>query len=338
MVRASGLQGYAALMQSMGRNPAVLLKRHRMSLALLADEDAMVSLRSGVQLLEASAFETACPDFGLRMAQLQNVSALGPLAIVLQNAPTVRSAWDYVSSHLFVQSPGLGMSVHEDSSVVQDAAEIAVEIRLPRLPAQRQTIDLCLGDCHRITRLLAGKNYHLHAVTLPHEPLAPLSVYRRFFGAPVFTEQPRAALHLSRETLDADLRDANPALRQITEDYLDRHFRNPGESVSARVRLALRRTLGTPRADKTHVAELLGVHPRTLQRHLAAERTTFEAIREDTRKEVAHHFLRETRIPLGQLAHLLGFSEQSAMTRSCRRWFGAPPSVIRGQESSLESD
>ena len=216
-----------------------------------------------------------------------------------------------------------------------------MEIRLARLPAQRQAIDLCLGHVHHITRLLAGRRYQLRAVALPHAagaPGAPLATYKRFFGVPVFTEQPRAALCLSRETMRADLSAANPALRQITEDYLARHFRVPGESVSARVRQALRRCLGTSQGNKIGVAGLLAIHPRTLQRHLAAEHTTFEAIREDTRKEAALRYLRETKMPLGQLADLLGFSEQSAMTRSCRRWFGVPPTEIRrGADASLSA-
>jgi AraC-like DNA-binding protein len=145
----------------------------------------------------------------------------------------------------------------------------------------------------------------------------------------VFTEQPRAALHVSRETLRADLRGANPALRQITEDYVARHFQDPGESVTDRVRQAVRRTLGTPQGNKTGVAGLLAIHPRTLQRDLAAEHTTFEFIREEARKDAVLRYLRETRIPLSQLAGLLGFAEQSVMTRSCRRWFSAPPSALR---------
>lgn len=330
MVRASGLRGYITLMRSLGADPAALLRRHRIAPESLADEDALVSLRAGVHLLEASAAETGCADFGLRLSRMQDVSVLGPLAIVLQNAPDVRKAWDYVSRHMFVHSPGLVVGVHDRSSLLEGAAEMSFELRLARLPAQRQTIDLCLGDMHHITRLLAGASYRLRAVSLPHAPLAPLALYKRFFdGVPVYTEQPRAALHLAPGTLDAGLQDTNPALRQITEDYLARHFRVPGESVSARVRLALRRTLGTPRGDKAGVADLLALHPRTLQRHLAAENTSFESLREETRREAALHYLRETRIPLGQLADLLGFSEQSAMTRSCRRWFGVPPTQIR---------
>ena len=57
---------------------------------------------------------------------------------------------------------------------------------------------------------------------------------------------------------------------------------------------------------------MLAIHPRTLQRHLTGERTTFEALREDVRQEIALHPLRETHMPLGQLADLLGLSEHSA--------------------------
>jgi len=329
MVRASGLQGYADLMRSLGADPATLLRRYRIPSGSLVDEDALLSLRSCVHLLEASAVATGCADFGLRLARVQDITVLGPLGIVLQNAPTVREAWDYTARHMFVHSPGLVMSIHDASSMIEGAAEMTVEIRLERLPGQRQTLDLCLGHLHHITRLLAGQHYQLRAVTLSHKPVASLAVYRRFFGAPVFAEQPRAALHVSPATLRADLQGANHALRKITEDYLARHFRVPGESVSTRVRLALRRTLGTQHGAKTDVAALLAIHPRTLQRHLDAEGTSFEAIREETRKDAALHYLGATDIPLGQLADLLGFSQQSVMTRSCRRWFGVPPSALR---------
>lgn len=332
LVRAGSLQGYVALMKSLKCEPNALLSRHRIAPEVLADEDALISLRSGMQLMEASAAETRCPDFGLRLSKLQDISVLGPLAIVLQNAATVRRAWDYVARHIHVQTPGLVVAVHDQSSLIAASVEISLELRLARLPAQRQTIDLCLGDLHRITQLMAGRSYALRAVSLPHTPIAPVTNYERFFNAPIHCDQTRAALHLSPETLETDLSGANPALREIAEDYLDRHFRSPEESVSARVRLAVRRTM----ANKVDVAHLLAIHPRTLQRHLAAEGTNFESLREDAQKEAALHYLRQTEIPLGQVADLVGFSEQSALTRSCRRWFGATPTEIRRQEDGLE--
>jgi AraC-like DNA-binding protein len=34
-------------------------------------------------------------------------------------------------------------------------------------------------------------------------------------------------------------------------------------------------------------------------------------------------------MPLAQLTRLLGYSEQSSLSRSCVRWFGRPPRQLR---------
>jgi AraC-like DNA-binding protein len=331
MVRASGLRGYTALMHELGAGPLEMLRRYRIAPEALQDDDALLSLRAVVHLLEASAVATGCPDFGLRLSHSQDISVLGPLAIAMQNAPTVAHAMDYASRYLFVHSPGLVLTVHDRSSLLKKCAELRFEIRVPGQPAQRQTMDLCLADIHHMGQLLAGEHYRLRAVSLPHAPLASPAVYARFFGAPVRFEQEHAGLHLEPSTFQASLQAVNETLRQIAVDYLSLHYEDPAQALASRVRQALRRTLGTTRGRKTDVAGLLGVHPRTLQRRLDAEGTSFEAIREEVRKETALRYLRETRIPLTQLAGILGLSEQSALARSCRRWFGTSPSRLRQQ-------
>ncbi len=334
MVRASGLRGYSALMQQLGADPASLLQRYRIAPQLLEDDDALIPLRSAVLLLEASATATACPDFGLRLAYNQDISVLGPLAIAMQNAPTVASAVDYASRYLFVHSPGMRLTLHEHSSVSADAAELRFEIHLRNQPVQRQTIDLCIADIHRMLLLLGGNRYHLHAVGLPHTPLAPLTAYTRFFAAPALIEQPYATLHVARASLQANLQAVNDTLRQIAVNYLSLHFRDPNQTLSSRVREALRRTLGTTRCNKSDIAGLLGLHPRTLQRQLLLEHSCFDALRDEVRKETALRYLCETRIPLSQISGMLGLSEQSALARSCKRWFGITPLRLRKQAAT----
>jgi len=331
MVRASGLRGYLALMRQLGADPAAMLRRYRIAPEALEDDDALLSLRAVVQLIEASAAATRCADFGLRLSHSQDISVLGPLAIAMQNAPTVASAVEYASRYLFVHSPGLVLTLHQASPLVRKGAELRFEIRLARQPAQRQTLDLCLADIHHMIRLLAGERYQLRTVTLPHAPLAPPATYVRFFGAPVRFEQEHAGLHITRSTLETSLRAVNETLRQIAVDYLSLNFEAPGQALSDRVRQTLRRTLATSKGRKQDVASLLGMHPRTLQRRLDTEHTSFEAIREEVRREMALRYLRETRIPLTQLAGILGLSEQSVLARSCRRWFGTSPSRLRQQ-------
>ena len=42
-----------------------------------------------------------------------------PLAIAMQNAPTVASAMDYASHYMFVHSPGLVLTLHQGSRSVR---------------------------------------------------------------------------------------------------------------------------------------------------------------------------------------------------------------------------
>ena len=105
MMRASSLRGYMTLMRQLGADPLPALRRQRIAPESLQDDDALIPMRAGMQLLEASAALTGCPDFGLRLAQHRDIGVLGPLAIAIQNAPTVGQAVDYCIRYLFMHAP-----------------------------------------------------------------------------------------------------------------------------------------------------------------------------------------------------------------------------------------
>ena len=67
----------------------------------------------------------------------------------------------------------------------------------------------------------------------------------------------------------------------------------------------------------------------TLQRRLAADGTTYAAILDGVRRDTARQFLTGSDMPMSQIAAAVGLSEQSALTRSCRRWFGLTPREVR---------
>src|SRR3546814_16673299 len=125
------------------------------------------------------------------------------------------------------------------------------------------------------------------------------------------------------------LQTGNPSLQRIAVDYLAQHFGNPAQTLPKRVRHLLHRTLGTAQSDKRAIAAMLGLHPRTLQRYLEVEGTRFDALRDDVQRELAQRYLCETRIPMTQLARMLGYPEQPVLTRACRRRFGKTPPAPR---------
>lgn len=333
-VRARGLHGYQALMREIGHDPAPLLRRYHIDESVLGTDDALVPLRAATLLLEASAELTGLGDFGLRMSSYQGIEVLGPLSLVMRNAPTVRDALNDVIRYLFVQSPGITVSVDERTSAVPNTVAVSVEVRLSGAIVTRQNSDLCLADAYNFLRLVAGDSCELHAVSLSHQPIASRAVYERFFGARLLEEPSGATLYISRKTFAANVQGANAAFRQVAEDYIFRNFGVAEQSASERVRLALRRTLGTSGCDKPNIAALLALHPRTLQRRLAEEGTSFGAIKEELRKQLALEYLRGTRMTICQISQMLGFPAQSALTRACRLWFGATPLELRAGHSA----
>jgi len=329
LVRAGGLQGYLALMDALGADAKPLLRRHGLNLTQLADEDARLPLAAVLDLLEDSARLTGRDDFGLLLARRQDISQLGPVALAMQNCATVAEALDCLARYLFVQSPGIAMSQRQPGELGAGTVDLQYHITAPGPQFPRQAYNQGMAVAHHMLGLLAGSRYRLLAVSLPFRPAAPLQAHARYFGAPIRVDRPHCALHVDAACLDAPVRSANPALLRIATDYLAAHFPDPQHAVAPRVRLALSHALVDASTDKAAIAAALAMHPRTLQRRLQAEGTSFDAIREDLRRRHVLHYLGGTRLPLSQVAGLLGFSEQSALTRYCRRCFGRTPSAIR---------
>ena len=100
-------------------------------------------------------------------------------------------------------------------------------------------------------------------------------------------------------------------------------------SVAQSVRTMVRQLLPTGTVTRELIAAELYMHPKALQRQLSHEGLTFGGLVDQLRRDAAAHYLRDTHITLSHLARELGYTEQSALTRSCRRWFGSTPAAYR---------
>lgn len=329
-IRAGGLHGYKSLMRALGHDPEPLLRKHGIAPSALDDPDTPISLAANLALLEDSAAVSGCPDLGLRLATLQNDEVLGVLSVCIRNAPTVSAAIADAGQYLFLHSPAFQAGIDLDGSWLDDCAVLRFELRLPEFAPQRQAIDCCLAHMFQLGQLLGGSTFKLQGVSLPHTPLASEDVYRKFFRAPVWFAQAYAGLHVNRDFLTAAVPAANPLVRKLALESIARRASSDASKLSDRVRQTISQTLGASKCTKSDIGDLLGIHPRTLQRRLEQEGSVFEDIREEVLKAAALRFLRETDMPVKQIAGALAFSEQSAFTRSCSRWFGMPPLQVRG--------
>jgi len=79
------------------------------------------------------------------------------------------------------------------------------------------------------------------------------------------------------------------------------------------------------------VAQAMNQSTRTLQRRLADSSMTWQHLLDRTREQLARQYLNDRALALAEIALLLGYSEQSAFTRSFKRWTGLTPLAFRTQ-------
>jgi AraC-like DNA-binding protein len=95
------------------------------------------------------------------------------------------------------------------------------------------------------------------------------------------------------------------------------------------VESAIEPMLGSGEVSIDRVARELGMSRQTLYRRLKAEGTTFEAVLDAKRRQLAVRYLGLDRSSVKAAAYKLGFSDPAAFSRAFKRWTGTSPSDFR---------
>jgi AraC-like DNA-binding protein len=102
---------------------------------------------------------------------------------------------------------------------------------------------------------------------------------------------------------------------------LDANIGGPALSTQIRIKQFVLANDVRNRPSLVEVARELGLTPRTLQRRLKAESTTYRTVLDQARLELAGRALLQS-APTARVAESLGFSEPAAFQRAFKRWTG----------------
>jgi AraC-like DNA-binding protein len=176
-------------------------------------------------------------------------------------------------------------------------------------------------------------------VELEHRELPCREEWIRILGPNVNFDQPCNALRIRASVLERSSNEVDSRLFELIRDLGDRMLaeRKAAVDIVQRTRKAIIDQFDDGEATLDEVAASLDMNPRTLQTRLADAGTNFDTVLHETRQNLAEIYLRDTDLPLTEIAFLLGFSELSAFTRAANRWFGVPPRLHRGKLRSAPS-
>lgn len=151
--------------------------------------------------------------------------------------------------------------------------------------------------------------------------------YKEYFGCEVHYEQEIDYLEYGKVIAEQKLPQANLDMLEILTARLDVALRNleADKLMTGQVRQCISHLLpsGTPTIENT--ANMLSMGSKTLTRRLHSEGTSFRNLLKEVRIQNYHFFKQEGTKSMNEIAHQLGYSEQSGFSRAYRSWFGKSP-------------
>lgn len=323
LVRVAALTGYLEAMGSFGINPRPLLSEQGLDAALLANPEQLIPARAAARLLERSAAVADCMTLGLRMAEGRLLANLGATSLLLVHQPTLRDALAALVE--FRQRINSTLMLHVEERA--DAVILREDFILSRPEPARQSSNLVLAVLVRLCAAVLGPGWAPQLACFTHPQPAPADrmVFARIFGCPLQFDSEFNGLVVAARDLDRANARADAQLADHARHLLDTAMRPVASTAAEHVDQLIRLLLPSGRASIQTCAASLGYSVRTLQRLLEDEGTSFTALLNRARMQLAAEFLANPRMRVTDVAGLLGYGSTGAFTRWHCAAFGTPP-------------
>nr|WP_186351283.1 AraC family transcriptional regulator [Pseudomonas poae] len=324
------LHSLADAIQSHGLDPQLLLLHYGFDPARLAEAGARLSIPRYMRLGHAAIQLTGDPGLGLRMGRLSRLSQAGLAGVTAAQAPTVREAARTLTRFeaLYGSNYRGQSSFHEDA----EGAWLRFYSISPYNAYNRFVVDsIIAGWLHQLSSL-AQQTVQAQRIDIEFEAPDYHEQYSVLAQGPIHFGAEANQLRLSQHSLALRNPQHCPSTWQLLLQLCERELEQLTRTRSLRERIT--RLLGPMlnggrEPDLEEVAARLKLPTWTLRRKLADEGTRFRAILNDTRRDLAMTYIRDTELAFGEIAYLLGFASAQAFQRAFRRWNNQTPGEFR---------
>ena len=289
------------------------------------DPDERVPIAPMLELLVAAVHMTGDEDMGLKAAREIVPGDYGAIEFMVSSAGNMREAIELLGRYLPLVNDALTFSLRVEGE--QALLQLDSRVPLPRAAADFQCAAFYVSTLQR--GLVVDPSCE---ACFTHAAPADRTEYERTFApGQLRFRAPFSGFVFNAKTLDQPFASGDPNLHQVLRKYADVLMAQlpKSERLSDRVRALVAERLASGSPSVTHVARSLGLSRRSLARKLAVEHTSFSALLEDTRRELALKYVGSQDLALTEIAFLLGFSQTGPFHRAFRRWTGTTPRDYR---------
>ena len=320
---AHGVRGFVDAFDRLGYDVDDLLAAAGLTRADLADPDALLPCSTVSDMCARAYAQRPLKNLALRLALETPVGAYPLLDYLVLSSDTVGAAYRQLARYLGLVGSPLVFDFHEEEDPVR------VVLSFPGNPfAVEYTALLSVVHMRRETEGDVAASVHFAHRPDDAEEIA------RILRCPVRAQDGWDGIAISSASWGRRLRRGDPVLRSLLERQareVSERLRPATGDLPSRLRALLVSKITTGEVRIEAAARALATTPRTLQRRLAEAGTSYQDVLDETRREAAVGYIRQSDLSAGQVGYLLGYSEPAAFHRAFKRWFGMTPIEYRSK-------
>lgn len=321
MLRPLRVRHYLGVMQALGFDADTVLQGTDIDAARLADVSYLVSAGQCHAVVAHMVRLTGNRGIGLDVGRVTHLTDLGIVGYAIAASSTLEQA-----IHLWVRfgKTSLGfpflMKRIEQSSAVgrwgMSAATTGLESATFRFYVEET---LAMGT--ELAPLLTGSPMQYQELHFSYSAPAYVARYEAAFGCPLHFEAPHTYAVVKSPSLDTPVKSSDSELRELCIRHCDSLAQRDRLSgpIKSRLREALKARGSIPTFEQA--AQALNLSTRSLARYLQQEGTSFQAVLDEFRCDLAREYL-SAGIWAKEAAYLLGFSHVDSFRQAFKAWTG----------------
>lgn len=297
----------------------------------LEDAGHRLSLEQNCAIMEAALTISGNKTLGLHIGKKTTAVVLGITGHLMESSKDVLTALQNLQQFTSVFTRLYNFYMERNEEYMFYYCE-PLEIWNNMSPeTARQSVDIAYAGALHILYLLTGKSVHPKKVMYRYPHVSDTSEHERIFKCRPAFNQPCNCIVFSIADVQTPVIGYNKELNIVFKNMLEAEMtkQSNGVNFTSEVRQTILKHFQFTFPKLEEIAEHMYITPRTLQRKLQEENTSFRLLSDLIKQELACTLLNNKKLSIAQIAYKLGYAEPSTFQRAFRQWTGKTPGAFR---------
>ena len=297
----------------------------------LEDAGYLLSLEQNCAIMEAALTISGNKTLGLHIGKKTTAVVLGTTGYLMESSKDVLTALQNLQqfTSAFTRLYNFYMEIKDDDMYYYCEPLEVWNNTSPE--TARQSVDMAYAGVLHILYLLTGKSFQPKKVMYRYSRVNDTSEHERILKCSPAFNQPCNCIVFSIADVQTPVIGYNKELNGIFKNLLEAEMQKQSNGVNftSEVKQTILKHFQFAFPQLEEIAAHMHITPRTLQRKLQEENTSFRLLSDSIKQELACNLLNNKKLSIAQIAYKLGYAEPSTFQRAFRQWTGKSPNAFR---------